>query len=979
MGSGGQDKPNARATLSALKQRFAVVLFCPGNHELWVTGKQRRPGESAAVATAAAVPSPPPACQQFPLDASPSVDACGDDVATGPKPMLQRPMFDLSPLAEHGTALPGVGAQSQDLNTHRQELAQPPAAIHQPLTQQQQPQQQQEPHLPVHDSLEKLAVVMEVCEQLGVWVTPVRLGRLVVLPLLAWHHKTFDTEPDIPGIPRASALTISDYARSIWPERILLELQAVRQQPEDRMAQQQQQQQQQEKMPPAAVAGAATAPASGPGAATRLDGSDRSGGAAALAADWRDGGHGSDAVAAWIDLLNEAPYGHRRGCSRRIASNGSSSTDRATSGSQYTESGASGHAAATDGGGLLDGTEGGRTATRETSTERNLVGRPGGFCGTGPSQDGSDMPQQRTSEGCGLPVQLEHQRTQLSPEQAVEEQIPSGGPEVLAGAGGKQGGAGGDDVISFSHFLPLQELLPEKRYLTFPNLAKAVGSRFLAERVRRLRPHLHLFGHTHFAWDAVHDGIRFVQAPLAYPSERRFRLRSLVMAAAAAAESPAAGEDGVREGGGGGEEACTGSAAAAATVNVSTARAENAAVTQGELSAERDDRLRDLQGPPPSAAATAAAGTVNHPPHPRDEQLRIQAAVNLRRPQKQNMGIATEVDRAEDGEQHPGQAQGQGQGQPGEARSPPWPSCVSEGGDVSWLPLCIYQAEYVVRLRNPEMDLRGVEGSGGGGGGFAAAVLMLRDLRGEEGNGGRSADGEFTASTAAVSGSAVSAALLALGGVEVPPEVEVLEWRSQWCPEQVAMWSSYYKRHPRRPHELQLAPWVAERYSRRLRRNIAKQVTLGHADTAPAAPPPQLPPSPTLAPATGSAAEGDTAANGNVGASPGASDGARGGTWLGKPTRKAACKDDNDDDDDSCQDCESGGRWAGSEGWDRDLEVVAAAVGGVVSNSRSSATDVEETELDRKNRIPVLVPPSPMCPERRLNPLPIGLGTNGAS
>ncbi len=32
------------------------------------------------------------------------------------------------------------------------------------------------------------------------------------------------------------------------------------------------------------------------------------------------------------------------------------------------------------------------------------------------------------------------------------------------------GDAGDVDVISFSHFLPIQELLPEKRYLTFPNL-----------------------------------------------------------------------------------------------------------------------------------------------------------------------------------------------------------------------------------------------------------------------------------------------------------------------------------------------------------------------------------------------------------------------------------------------------------------------------------------------------------------------------
>uniref|UniRef100_A0A7S4SLW8 Rhodanese domain-containing protein n=1 Tax=Alexandrium monilatum TaxID=311494 RepID=A0A7S4SLW8_9DINO len=78
-------------------------------------------------------------------------------------------------------------------------------------------------------------------------------------------------------------------------------------------------------------------------------------------------------------------------------------------------------------------------------------------------------------------------------------------------------------VISFSHFLPRIELCPEKRFLTFPTLLQAVGSTFLGARVARLRPDVHVFGHTHFGWDAVLDGVRYVQAPLSYPAERRAR------------------------------------------------------------------------------------------------------------------------------------------------------------------------------------------------------------------------------------------------------------------------------------------------------------------------------------------------------------------------------------------------------------------------------------------------------------------------
>mmetsp|Transcript_6521 Transcript_6521/g.15027 ORF Transcript_6521/g.15027 Transcript_6521/m.15027 type:complete len:363 (-) Transcript_6521:111-1199(-) len=78
-------------------------------------------------------------------------------------------------------------------------------------------------------------------------------------------------------------------------------------------------------------------------------------------------------------------------------------------------------------------------------------------------------------------------------------------------------------VISFSHFLPRPELLPEKRLLYFPPIAKAVGSRHLGERIRRMAPDLHIFGHTHYGWSAQLDGTHYLQACVAYPRERTDR------------------------------------------------------------------------------------------------------------------------------------------------------------------------------------------------------------------------------------------------------------------------------------------------------------------------------------------------------------------------------------------------------------------------------------------------------------------------
>jgi hypothetical protein len=82
-------------------------------------------------------------------------------------------------------------------------------------------------------------------------------------------------------------------------------------------------------------------------------------------------------------------------------------------------------------------------------------------------------------------------------------------------------------VVTFSHFLPRLELCPEKRFLFFPNLPQAVGSTFLGERVAALRPSMHVFGHTHFACDTALDGVRYIQAALAYPEERETRMGTL--------------------------------------------------------------------------------------------------------------------------------------------------------------------------------------------------------------------------------------------------------------------------------------------------------------------------------------------------------------------------------------------------------------------------------------------------------------------
>ena len=80
-------------------------------------------------------------------------------------------------------------------------------------------------------------------------------------------------------------------------------------------------------------------------------------------------------------------------------------------------------------------------------------------------------------------------------------------------------------IVSLSHMVPRQELVPEKRMLLQPSLHKVCGSHPLEEQIRRLMPDVHAFGHTHLNIDLTCDGIRYVQWPLGTPREQRAQTR----------------------------------------------------------------------------------------------------------------------------------------------------------------------------------------------------------------------------------------------------------------------------------------------------------------------------------------------------------------------------------------------------------------------------------------------------------------------
>jgi hypothetical protein len=76
-------------------------------------------------------------------------------------------------------------------------------------------------------------------------------------------------------------------------------------------------------------------------------------------------------------------------------------------------------------------------------------------------------------------------------------------------------------VITFSHFVPRRDLLPEPNFLRFKGLYKVAICHELDKQIRRLDARAHVFGHTHIYCDRVIDGVRYVQNHLRYPRDRQ--------------------------------------------------------------------------------------------------------------------------------------------------------------------------------------------------------------------------------------------------------------------------------------------------------------------------------------------------------------------------------------------------------------------------------------------------------------------------
>ena len=76
-------------------------------------------------------------------------------------------------------------------------------------------------------------------------------------------------------------------------------------------------------------------------------------------------------------------------------------------------------------------------------------------------------------------------------------------------------------VISFSHFLPTEKLLPDLSYSKFKGLRYVSVCPGLMEQINQIGSFIHIYGHTHINRESFIGNTKYIQNAFRYPRERR--------------------------------------------------------------------------------------------------------------------------------------------------------------------------------------------------------------------------------------------------------------------------------------------------------------------------------------------------------------------------------------------------------------------------------------------------------------------------
>ncbi|GLQ52156.1 metallophosphoesterase [Dyella flava] len=87
---------------------------------------------------------------------------------------------------------------------------------------------------------------------------------------------------------------------------------------------------------------------------------------------------------------------------------------------------------------------------------------------------------------------------------------------------------GADKIISFSHFLPRIDLMPDRIPEKHRRLYPILGAHVLDVQLRQLGASMHIYGHSHVNRHITVDGVTYINNAYGYPSEAHFTARQLL-------------------------------------------------------------------------------------------------------------------------------------------------------------------------------------------------------------------------------------------------------------------------------------------------------------------------------------------------------------------------------------------------------------------------------------------------------------------
>lgn len=87
---------------------------------------------------------------------------------------------------------------------------------------------------------------------------------------------------------------------------------------------------------------------------------------------------------------------------------------------------------------------------------------------------------------------------------------------------------GASKIITFSHFLPRIDLMPDRIPSRHRKIYPVLGATILETQLRRLGSSMHVYGHSHVNRRVVMDGTTYINNAFGYPAEAHFTGRHLL-------------------------------------------------------------------------------------------------------------------------------------------------------------------------------------------------------------------------------------------------------------------------------------------------------------------------------------------------------------------------------------------------------------------------------------------------------------------